>query len=87
MRSIACAALLLATITAHAGWQQRASLDEAVSEARERYHGRVISAETLFDAHGRETYSIRILTPDGRVKRYRVRAGEERRRRHRDDRH
>jgi hypothetical protein len=87
MRSIACAALLLATTTAHAGWLQRSSLDEAVSEARERYHGRVISAETLLDAHGRETYNIRILTPEGRVKRYRVRAGEERRRRHRNPRH
>ena len=86
MRTIACVLLMLAATTGQAGWWQHASLDEAVSEARERFDGRVISAETLFDKHGRETYSIRILTPDGRVKRYRVRAGEERRR-HRDDRH
>ncbi len=85
-RIILCTLLLLAAAGSHAGAWQLASLDDAVSEARERYDGRVLSAETLTDERGREIYSIRILTPDGRVKRYRVRDGEERRRHHRDDR-
>lgn len=47
------------------------SLDEAVSEARDRYPGRVLSAEK--ERRGdRESYNIRILTDDGRVKRLRV---------------
>lgn len=71
-------ALLLSNPTL--AWHARqASLDEAVSEARERYDGRVISAETLRDERGRETYNVRILTPEGRVKRYRVAPNQERR--------
>ena len=66
--------LLAATIlNAAAGphGDRRKSLDEAVSDARERYPGRVLSAET--DRRGgRESYNIRILTDDGRVKRLRV---------------
>jgi uncharacterized membrane protein YkoI len=44
------------------------SLDEAVSEARERYPGRVLSAETE-RRDGRAQHRIRILTDDGQVKR------------------
>lgn len=47
------------------------SLDQAVSQARERYHGRVLSAETERRG-GRETHNVRILTPDGRVKNLRM---------------
>jgi len=54
---------------AHA--DRRTSLDDAVSEARGRYPGRVLSAET--DRRGgRESHQIRILTRDGRVKRLRM---------------
>jgi len=50
---------------------RRKSLDEAVSEARDRFRGRVLSAET--DRRGgRESYNIRILTDDGKVKRLQV---------------
>jgi uncharacterized membrane protein YkoI len=50
---------------------RRTSLEDAVSDARNRYPGRVLSAET--DRRGgRESYRIRILTKDGRVKRLRV---------------
>lgn len=50
------------------------SLDEAVSQARDRYPGRVLSAET--EQRGdRESYRIRILTDDGRVKRLRMDGG------------
>ena len=63
-------AILLST-SALAHGDRRKSLDEAVSEARDRYPGRVLSAETERRG-GRESYSIRILTDDGRVKRLRV---------------
>jgi uncharacterized membrane protein YkoI len=47
------------------------SLDEAVSSARERYPGRVLSAETRRE-NGRERHSIRILTDDGQVRRLQI---------------
>ena len=63
--------LMLAILVAAAAQVQadrRTSLEEAVSEARGRYPGRVLSAET--DRRGdRESHRIRILTRDGRVKR------------------
>lgn len=61
---------LLTCLPAQA-WERRTSLDEAVSEARDRYPGRVLSAETRRD-NGRESYNIRILTDDGQVRRLRV---------------
>lgn len=62
---------LLLSAAAHAHGDRRKSLDEAVSEARDRYPGRVLSAETD-RRDGRESYNIRILTNDGRVKRLQV---------------
>jgi hypothetical protein len=47
------------------------TLDNAVNQARERYKGRVISAETDRQ-NGRGTYKIRILTDDGHVKRLQI---------------
>jgi uncharacterized membrane protein YkoI len=61
--------LLSASALAHG--DRRKSLDEAVSEARDRYPGRVLSAETERRS-GRESHNIRILTDDGRVKRLRI---------------
>lgn len=62
--------LLISGLAAAHG-DRRKSLDEAVSEARDRYNGRVLSAET--DRRGgRESYNIRILTDEGRVKRLQV---------------
>ncbi|MBT8428677.1 MAG: PepSY domain-containing protein [Gammaproteobacteria bacterium] len=62
-------ALLGASALAQA--DRRTSLEDAVSEARGRYPGRVLSAET--DRRGgRESYKIRILTRDGQVKRLRI---------------
>ena len=54
------------------------SLDNAVRQAREKSNGRVISAETR-EKNGREYYNIRILTDDGKIRRYRYDAGEGRR--------
>jgi uncharacterized membrane protein YkoI len=51
--------------------ERRTSLEQAVNEARERYPGRVLSAETE-RRNGRESHQIRILTDDGRVKRLRI---------------
>jgi uncharacterized membrane protein YkoI len=62
---------MLLSVAANADRDRRKSLDEAVSEARDRYPGRVLSAETD-RRDGRESYSIRILTDDGRVKRLQV---------------
>jgi uncharacterized membrane protein YkoI len=71
---IALLVLLAAALTAAgpaAAAERRTSLEQAVSEARERYNGRVLSADTERRG-GRETHRIRILTDDGRVKRLRV---------------
>jgi uncharacterized membrane protein YkoI len=77
------AAVVLSTSgLAEAG--RRTSLEDAVSDARVRHPGRVLSAET--DRRGgRESHKIRILTKDGRVKRLRVDAesGREQRRKRR----
>jgi uncharacterized membrane protein YkoI len=50
------------------------SLDEAVAQARKRYNGKVLSAETV-RVDGRKVHRIKILTKDGRVKRITVDAG------------
>jgi uncharacterized membrane protein YkoI len=47
------------------------SLDRAVTRARGRVDGRVLSAETD-ERGGRRTHNIRILTKDGKVRRLRV---------------
>jgi uncharacterized membrane protein YkoI len=52
------------------------SLDEAVSQARERYPGRVLSAETE-RRNGHERHRIRILTDDGQVKRLDIDPGKD----------
>lgn len=59
---------LIMALPAAAGPDRRKSLDEAVSDARDRYPGRVLSAETQH-RNGRESHRIRILTDQGRVKR------------------
>ena len=68
------ATALLVLVVADAAADQRKSLDEAVSEARERYNGRVLSADTQ-RRDGRESHRIRILTNDGHVKRLQIDAG------------
>lgn len=77
-------ALLLAVLSAAGQAERRTSLEDAVSEARDRYPGRVISAETR-RKNGRDSHRIRILTDDGRVKRLNVDAESGRfERRHRN---
>jgi uncharacterized membrane protein YkoI len=78
---LAALCLLLAATSANAT-ERRKSLDQAVSEAREQYNGRVLSAETQ-RRDGRESHRIRILTDDGRVKRLRIDAESGRPERHR----
>lgn len=70
-------ALLVLSLPAAADPDRRKSLDQAVSEARDRYNGRVLSAETQRDGD-RESYRIRILTRDGRVKRLQIDAESDR---------
>lgn len=72
MKTLTTALLLglMVTQSATAG-DRRKSLDEAVSDARDRYNGRVLSAETR-RRDGRESHKIRILTNDGRVKRLQI---------------
>lgn len=62
---------LLLALPVWAGPGGRTSLDEAVSDARDRYPGRVLSAETKRN-NGRESHRIRILTNEGRVKRLNI---------------
>jgi len=71
------AALLLGNGLCAAGQDRRTSLEEAVSDARDHYPGRVLSAET-HRQNGRAMHNIRILTRDGRVRRYRVDAEADR---------
>jgi len=54
------------------------SLDQAVEQARDRTGGRVISAETM-EKNGHLIHNIRILTNDGKVRRLRIDAGDDRR--------
>ncbi len=46
-------------------------LDRAVARIRERTGGRVLAAETQF-VDGRPVHMIRILTPDGKVRNFRI---------------
>ena len=78
-RPVILAMLILGNGQALAGQERRHSLDEAVSDARDRYPGRVLSAETRRQ-NGRDMHNIRILTRDGRVRRYRIDADAERQR-------
>jgi len=55
--------------TAVAAPERRATLDDAISEAREDVPGRVLSAETVRE-NGQEVHRLRILSEDGRVRRY-----------------
>ena len=54
------------------------SLDQAVRQARDKSNGRVISAETR-EKNGQRYHNIRILTNDGKVRRYRYDADDGRR--------
>ena len=66
-------AVLLTPLTLLADKRSRdgVSLESAVSNARDHYRGRVISAETG-KRNGNAPHKIRILTEDGRVRRLRV---------------
>ena len=67
---IRCSILCLVLMqTAMATPQRRATLDDAISEAREDVPGRVLSAETVRE-NGQEVHRLRILSEDGRVRRY-----------------
>jgi uncharacterized membrane protein YkoI len=63
--------LLLFSLAASAQQGRYTTLEQAVSEARDRYNGRVLSADTERNG-GREAHNIRILTRDGRVKNLRM---------------
>jgi len=47
------------------------SLDDAISRVRRKSDGRVLSAETVRNKN-REEHRVRIITDDGRVRRYRL---------------
>lgn len=71
--NVITALITLLAITPAGYAQQATSLDEAVSQARDRFPGRIISAETR-KKEGRATHNIRILSKDGRVRRFNVNA-------------
>ena len=67
---IRCSILCLALMqTAMAAPERQATLDDAISEAREDVPGRVLSAETVRE-NGQEVHRLRILSEDGRVRRF-----------------
>lgn len=85
LKTIPRCLLVVAVLLGNAAWadgDRRKSLQDAVSEARDRYPGRVLSADTERNG-GRESHRIRILTDDGRVKRIRVDAESDRAQRRR----
>ena len=51
--------------------QQDTSLDDAISRVRRQSEGRVLSAETVRQ-NDREEHRVRVITDDGRVRRYRM---------------
>ncbi len=53
------------------GMSRNTSLDDAVSWARRKSQGRVLSAETV-QKNNQEEHRVRIITDDGRVRRYRL---------------
>jgi len=55
------------------------SLDDAVSEIRQQTNGRILSAKTISD-DGKRIHQIKVLTKDGRVQRFQVKAKREKRR-------
>lgn len=69
------AALLLSAHASAGGKQGKGnagfSLDEAVSSLRSGGKGRVLSADTV-DRDGQPVHRIKILTDEGRVKRYQL---------------
>jgi hypothetical protein len=50
----------------------KVSLDQAVSRVRARFGGRVIRAETKYDANGEAVHHVKLLLPDGAVRAVRV---------------
>ena len=48
------------------------SLEQAVKRVEKQQQGRVISAKTQPDQRDRNIHNVRILTPKGQVKRYRI---------------
>jgi len=55
----------------HRGGPPPRDLDDAVAGVRKRVDGKVLSVETK-DEDGQPQHIIRVLTPDGRVRRMRV---------------
>jgi uncharacterized membrane protein YkoI len=66
------------------GGNDSISLDAAVAQARQRYNGKVLSAETK-RVDGRKVHRIKILTQDGRVKRLQVDAGTGKNKKHKQN--
>ena len=81
--SLMLLAVLVLGLSSQAAADRRTTLEQAVSEARDRHPGRVLSAETQ-RRNGRESHNIRILTDDGRVRRLHMDAESGRFERRRD---
>jgi len=64
--------MLSISIATIAAAQNRMSLEQAVNQVKQQNNGRVISANTRRDQNKRTIHNIRILTPHGQVKRYRI---------------
>ncbi len=48
------------------------NLDQAVEQVTRDNRGRVLSASTRRDQQQRDIHNVRVLTPNGKVKRYRI---------------
>lgn len=51
------------------------NLEEAVKQVKQQNNGRIISASTRRDKKQRTIHTIRLLTPQGQVKRYQINGG------------
>jgi hypothetical protein len=74
LKLLLCTLLLIPSLYARAD----VSLDQAVEQARQRLGGRVISAETQ-ERNGKRVHNVRILTEEGKVRRLRINAEDDRR--------
>jgi len=67
--ALSCLCLLSTSVVFAEG--HRASLERALEQVKGRTHGKVLSANTVREG-SRNVHNIRVITEQGRVKRFRV---------------
>ena len=73
-RLFSLASLFFLSLCFNSGaWSQNnVSLEQAVKQLKQQNNGRIISANTRRDNKQRNIHNIRLLTPQGQLKRYQI---------------